>query len=246
MTTLASVQRTYTCYRGIADDTLYLQDGRPRAIFELHLPDLGLVDDDTLEVVAGELALLLHTLEFPFQLVFELVPVDLEHDAIETEHLAATRSAPITRAGREHAAFLRHLERTTPLLELRAYLVVGLEGADGSLLRQLVGQLRRGLGAVGRQLAPSALRRRLGSPAAALSGPTATELLDQRGEKAAAILDRIGADPRRLDDLEIADLLYRCWCPERARRQPLVGAGAATEKAARAAARPPTLAVGGR
>jgi hypothetical protein len=255
MTALPSVQRLHTRYGGIADDTLYLDDGRSRAIFEIQLPDLSLVDDDTLEVATARLGVFLHALEFPFQLLFRLVRVDLEEDARETERLAAARSAPIARAGREHAAFLRHLERTNLLLELRAYVVIGLEGAAGSLVQRLARRLKAAL----RRFVPAALRRRL-KVDRTLAGPSDTELLDACGEETAYALESLGTSPRRLDDLQIADLLYSCWCPERASQQPLVpvavarpiatplptssdaaatGPGAATAKAAAARARRP-------
>jgi len=254
MTALPSVQRLHTRYGGIADDTLYLDDGRSRAIFEIQLPDLSLVDDDTLEVATARLGVFLHALEFPFQLLFRLVRVDLEEDARETERLAAARSAPIARAGREHAAFLRHLERTNLLLELRAYVVIGLEGAAGPVVQRLARRLKAAL----RHLVPAVLRRRLRLDRP-LAGRSDTELLDACGEEAAYALESLGTSPRRLDDLEIAELLYSCWCPERASQQPLVpvavarpvatriptssdavtGPGAATAKAAAARARRP-------
>jgi len=55
----------------------------------------------------------------------------------------------------------------------------------------------------------------------ACPGQTDTELLDQRGAQVAVAFDAIRARPRRLDSVEIAELPYTCWCPERARRQPL-------------------------
>jgi hypothetical protein len=88
--------------------------------------------------------------------------------------------------------------------------VVGLEGAYGSLLRSSVRAIvTRLLRLLGRRARP------------AVAGPTDTELLDQRGEQIALQFAAIGARPRRLDNVEIAELLYTCWCPERARRQPL-------------------------
>src|ERR671933_374556 len=55
----------------------------------------------------------------------------------------------------------------------------------------------------------------------AVAGESQTDLLDQRGEQVALAFDAIGARPRRLDNVEIAELLLSCWCPERTRRQPL-------------------------
>jgi hypothetical protein len=96
------------------------------------------------------------------------------------------------------------------MLELHVYLIVGIEGARGSLLQALV---RPAVTWLSRRLLRRAHR--------SVAGPSDTELLDQRGEQVALELDAIGARPRRLDNVEIAELLYSCWCPERARRQPL-------------------------
>lgn len=92
------------------------------------------------------------------------------------------------------------------LLEPHVYLVVGREGTAGSLLRPIVGWFMR----------RTRRRSRL-----SVAGPSDTDLLDQRGEQVALAFDAIGARPRRLDNVEIAELLFSCWCPERARRQPL-------------------------
>ena len=218
MSLLAAVQRVYTRYRAIADDTLYLGDGRPRAIFELHPPNLSLADDDTLEAVAQQLAGVFNSLAFPIQLLFRLVAVDLDGHAADAEQTAARRGGPeLAAAGREYAALVRHLSRTLVLLEPHVYLVVDLEGARGSPLYALV----RPVVALLRGIAGWPLRRmgRRGRPAAA--GESDTDLLDQRGEQVALAFDAIGARPRRLDNVEIAELLFSCWCPERTRRQSL-------------------------
>jgi hypothetical protein len=54
-----------------------LGDGRPRAIFEVHPPNLSLADTDTLESTAQQLAVIFSSLLFAFQLLFRLVAVDL-------------------------------------------------------------------------------------------------------------------------------------------------------------------------
>jgi hypothetical protein len=50
MSALPSVQRFHVRLGGIADDTLYLADGRPRAIFAVEPGDLRLADDARREV----------------------------------------------------------------------------------------------------------------------------------------------------------------------------------------------------
>jgi hypothetical protein len=210
MRLLPAVQQVYTRYAAIADDTLYLADRRPRAIFELHPPNLSLSDDDLLESTAQQLAGVLSSLPFPFQLLFRFVAVDLEDHAAQSEHVSSSRGPELAAGGRDYAALLRHLSRTLVLLELRVFLIVGLEGAHGSFLRAalslLSGLLPRGL----------QRHRRAGG-----TGSTDTDLLDVRGAKVAGAFHAIGASPRRLENAEIAELLYTCWCPERARRQPL-------------------------
>jgi len=207
---LAAVQHIYTRYRAIADDTLYLADGRPRAIFELYPPNLSLADDELLETTARHLAVVFDSLSFPTMLLFRFVAVDLEAHAAAAERAAAARGPELARAARDYAALQRHLSRTLLLLELHAYLVIGLEGASGTLLHSLLHPLWTRLFADRR-------RHRPDSPGAA----SQTELLDERGEQVALAFDAIGARPRRLDDVEIAELLYACWCPERSRREPL-------------------------
>jgi hypothetical protein len=207
------VQRIYTRYQAIADDTLYLADGRPRAIFEVHPPNLALAADEALETTAQQLAVVFSNLPFLTMLLFRFVAVDLEQHAVEAERTAEARGRELARAGRDYAALARNLSRTLVLLEPRMYVVVGLEGTrdavGGSVLRLVRGWV------TGR------LRRRRAAHRS-VAGPSDTELLDERGERVAFAFDAIGARPRRLDNVEIAELLYTCWCPDRSRREPLV------------------------
>jgi hypothetical protein len=132
MTRLASVQRLYVRLRGIADDTLYLADGRPRAIFSVHTLDLLLLDDDELEAFTDRLEAFVRSFGRPWQLVFRLAPTDLETHAAAIDELAAARSGRLASAGRELAAFFRHLGRTTVLLQPHLY----LDGPARSLPRR--------------------------------------------------------------------------------------------------------------
>jgi hypothetical protein len=209
---LSAVQRIYTRYQAIADDTLYLADGRPRAIFELHPPNLALADDETLEATAQQLAVVFSNLPFLSMLLFRFVAVDLEQHAAAAERIAELRGHALARAGRDYAALGRHLSRTLVLLEPRVYLVVGLEGAHDGTGHSLVRLTRSWF--AGRS-------RRRGPAQHTLAGPSDTELLDERGEQVALAFAAIGARPHRLDNVEIAELLYACWCPERSRREPL-------------------------
>jgi hypothetical protein len=202
MTSLPSVQRLHTRLRAIDDDTLVLADGQPRAIFEVFPGDVTLADDEELEAHTARLAALLHGLTFPIQVLLCLIPPDLEAHAREVEAASADRGSRIAAAGRDYASLARHLDRTGSLLEPHLYVVVGLDGTRGSLLQQLLDAL------------PWMGRRRV-------PGPTDSELLDARAEQVALLLDHAGAAPVRLNDVEVALLLYRCWCPERARTEPL-------------------------
>ena len=206
MTSLASVQRYHLRLGGIADDTLYLADGRPRAIFAITTPDPRLLDDDKLEVLVMRLESFVRGLEGPWQVVFRLMPADLDAHAAALEALASGRTGRLAAAGRELGAFVRHLGRTAGLLRPELYVVVGLDGPPVGLL----GRLRAGLA----RLWPRR-RQRLGADPDA---PTPTQRLDALGEAVAAGLERLGADWHRLDDAEIADLVGRCWTPARARR----------------------------
>jgi hypothetical protein len=210
MSRLASVQRYYLRLRGVADDTLYLADGRPRAIFTVHTTDLLLLDDDELEAFTVRLEAFVRSFGRPWQLVFRLVPTDLDAQAAAIDELAASRTGRLASAGRELAAFFRHLGRTTVLLQPHLYLVAGLDTPARSLGARLHDRLRL-LTALG----PGRHRR---PTAAADVQRDATAELDELGEALAAALDRLGISWHRLNDAEIAALFGACWSPARSRR----------------------------
>ena len=213
---LPSVQRFYVRLQGIADDTLYLADGRPRALFQVETADLLLADEQARETETTRLEAFLQALRFLVQIVYRLVPTNLDDHAAETEALAATRHGRLAVVGRQQAAFLRHLGRTGNLLQPQLFVVVGLDGT----VRRLGARVRAWLVALARCLLA---RRRHAADNDSL--PSATEQLDERGETLAAALDRLGVRWQRLDNEGIATLLTACWCPDRARRQPLGPAG---------------------
>jgi len=207
---LPSVQRFYVRLQGIADDTLYLADGRPRAIFQVETADLLLADEPARETEATRLEAFLQALRFLVQVVYRLVPTTLDDHAVETEALAATRHGRLAAVGRQQAAFLRHLGRTGNLLQPQLFVVVGLDGTAQRLGARVLAQVTA--------LAKwRPARRRHAADNDPL--PSATEQLDERGETLAAALDRLGVRWRRLDNAGIATLLAACWCPDRARRQ---------------------------
>lgn len=215
MSRLPSVQRFYVRLRDIADDTLFLADGRPRAIFQVEPSDLLLADDDARETATTGLEGFLHRLHglnIPLQIVYDLVPADLDRHAGEIEALAATRTGRLAVVGRQVAAFERHLGRTGSLLQPRLLVVIGLDAVVYSPGTRLGARLAA--------LAGWRPRRR-GCTAEPNALPTATEQLDERGEAVAGALDRLGVRWRRLGDTEIAALLAACWSPERARRERL-------------------------
>ncbi len=133
MSGLASVQRYFVRLRGIADDTLYLADGRPRAIFAVQTADLLLLDDDELEAFTVRLEAFVRSFDRPWQLVFRLAPTELDAHAAAIDELAAARTGRLASAGRELAAFYRHLGRTTLLLQPHLYVVIGLDTPARSL-----------------------------------------------------------------------------------------------------------------
>jgi hypothetical protein len=97
------------------------------------------------------------------------------------------------------------------LLRPQLFVVVGLEGSRGSLFQRLLEWLP-----FGRPTQHQA---------------TETERLDERAEQVALLLDHAGVAPQRLNDDHIAELLYACWCAERARQQPLRAAASASPTA---------------
>jgi hypothetical protein len=210
MSRLASVQRYFVRLRGIADDTLYLADGRPRAIFAIQTVDPLLLGDEELEAFTLRLEAFVHSFDQPWQLVFRLAPTNLDAHAAAMDELAASRTRRLASAGRELAAYLRHLGRTSTLLQPSLYVVVGPQAPARSLALR-VKHLLRPLTA----LRPGRRRRR------AIFDETqrdATAELDELGDALAAALDRVGVSWHRLDDAEIAALFGACWSPTRTRR----------------------------
>jgi hypothetical protein len=101
---LGIVQQIVTRYGAIADDTLFLGDGQPRAMFEVYPPNLSLADDEALEAAAQQLAIVLNAPGVPIQLLFRFVAVDLEQLAIEAERAAIGRGPELARAARGRLA----------------------------------------------------------------------------------------------------------------------------------------------
>jgi hypothetical protein len=227
MTRLASVQRYFVRLRGIADDTLYLADGRPRAIFTVHTADLLLLDDDELEAFTVRLEAFIRSFGRPWQLVFRLVLTNLDAQAAALDELSAARTGRLASAGRELAAFFRHLGRTTVLLQPHLYLVVGLDAPARSLGTRLHDRLRP-------LIAFWPGRRRRATPSDDVPGDATAEL-DELGEALAAALDRLGVTWHRLADAEIADLFGACWSPSRTRRNHAT----ATQQPVASRSRPP-------
>ena len=84
-------------------------------------------------------------------------------------------------------------------------MVIGLEGARGSLLERVAAWL----GHLGR-LRPHEVREDAASD---------TELLDRRASQLAVALDGLGWNPTRLGTSEIERLFGSAWGSQRARRQ---------------------------
>ncbi len=210
MSRLASVQRYFLRLHAIADDTLYLADGRPRAIFAIQTADPLLLDDDELEAFTVRLESFVHSFDRPWQLVFRLAPTDLDAQSAAIDELAASRTGRLASAGRELAAYVRHLGRTTTLLQPSLFVVIGLQAPTRSLgmrANDLLGSLTTCWPGRHRRLTISSDLQ-----------PDATAELDELGEALAAALDRLGVIWHRLDDAEIAQLFGSCWSPTRARR----------------------------
>jgi hypothetical protein len=210
MTRLASVQRYFVRLGGIADDTLYLADGRPRAIFAIQTADPLLLGDEELEAFTVRLESFVHSFDQPWQLVFRLAPTDLDAHAAAIDELAASRTGRLASAGRELAAYLRHLGRTSTLLQPSLYVVVGPQAPA----RSLAERIKDVLGA----FTPTRPRRRRRRAIADETRRDATAELDELGEGLAAALDRLGVSWHRLDDAEIAALFGACWSRARTRR----------------------------
>jgi hypothetical protein len=200
MSRRASVQEVHLGLEDVGEGVVRLRGGRYRAVLEVGAVNLGLQGEGEQEALLTGYAAFLNGLTFPVQVLVRVLPIDVEGYLGELER-RARQDLPeeLSALARDHVTFVRRLARNRTLLERRFYLVVPAEGA--------------------------ATRARRGWPfgrgAAGPDAAAARKQLTFRCEEVERQLGRCGLAVRRLDDVELAQLYYACWCPELARVQRL-------------------------
>ncbi len=202
-----SVQTAHLGLESIDDGVLCLSGAQHRAVLEVGSVNFASQGEVEQEATVAGFAAFLNGLSFPVQILMRAVPIDLQAYLVELEHRALQYPENLAELARDHAAFLRRLARSRTLLERRFYLVVPAQ--QGS---------RRAAYPLGWPFG-----RKLPGPDATAAG----KHLTFRCEEIARQLGRCGLTARRLSSVELAQLLYDCWCPELARvqrvRRDLVG-----------------------
>lgn len=161
----------------------------------VHFRLLGATEQEA--VLAG-FAAWLNGLTYPVQVLARAAPLDLDRRLDHLERRADLELPPtLAVLAHDHAAFFRSLARDRLLLERHFYVVVPA-GDVAPRLHWPFGRRAQPLDAAG-----------------------ARRLLTVRCDDVTSGLGRCRAVARRLTSLDLAELLYACWCPERARLQRL-------------------------
>lgn len=193
----------------IARDCLVRDDGVPVAVLACHALPLTLggdVEGDE-QIERFRRTLLVETR--PVQLLIDVDTLDVEEYCVA--HAAALAGEPVVavrRLGEDHRAFMQDLAATSHLRQRHVYLVIAGIDASGTDLAQ--------------SPAGRPWRRPAGLAAAACPSEHAVRDLTDRCADWEHRLRGAGIDARRLDEADLAALLYRLLCPGLARRQPLL------------------------
>ena len=196
---LVSAQTAHVGLESIDDGVLCLSGGQYRAVLEVGSVNFALQGEVQQEATVASFAAFLNGLSFPVQILMRAVPIDLQTHLVELERRALEFAEDLANLARDHAAFLRRLARSRTLLERRFYLVVPADEGP-----------RRGAYPLSWPFG-----RKIPGPNAA----GARKQLTFRCEEIARQLGRCGLAARSLSSVELAQLLYYCWCPELARVQ---------------------------
>lgn len=206
MTRRAAVQAGRLGVEDVARDALRLGPGQYRAALEVSGLSFGLLDEEEQESLLTRYAHWLQALSYPLQFLVRVLPLDLQRHLDILEGRARRQRSPfLATLTRDHMTFMQGLARERALLERHLYVVVP-SGDDHAGPVALLG--RRGV---------------VASPAAALAQ------LAARCDDVTAGLRACRLAARRLEDDELLNLVYACWCPERARLQPLSAAHLAAQ-----------------
>ncbi|MCX6022066.1 MAG: hypothetical protein NTZ05_10125 [Chloroflexi bacterium] len=193
----ASLQTVHLGIEAIEDDTLRLVGSQYRAVLEVGSVNFGLMGQSEQEATIAGFAAFLNGLSFPMQMVVRTMPIDVEGYLRDLERRALDLPEDLASLAHDHVVFLRRMARSRTLLERRFYLVVPADNAQGTDRRRW--PFTRPAGDV----AADAVRRQL----------------TFRCEEIERQLGRCGLSIRRLNTLELMQLLASCWCPELARVQ---------------------------
>ena len=203
MTRLGSTQAAHVGVEAIADDALRLVGGEHRAVLEVSSRNFALQGEREQEATVAGFAAFLNALTHPIQVLVRVLPLDFDGYLGELDRRArrlGDSAGGLADLARDHVAYLRRLARSRTLLERRFYVVIAAQ-------------------------APVAARRRWWWPfrrrTDAADPDAARRLLTAHCDEVARQLGRCGLAARRLSTLELAQLLYACWCPELARVQRL-------------------------
>lgn len=194
------VQSAYVGIEAIEGDALHLPGGRVRAVLEVGSIPFELLDEGEKGAVVAGFARVLDSLTHPVQLLVRVVRLDLDRYLADLGERARREPSPRLRALlHDQIAHLRKTAREKVLLERRFYLVVPGEHGGGGAGR---GLLCRG-------------------DAAGATAWAKRKLLAFRCDELARLLRGCNLPCERLSGGALAQLLYACWCPERAAVQPL-------------------------
>ena len=198
----ASVQTVRLDLEAISDGVMQLRGRRYRAVLEVAGVPFGLKSDAEQEAILASFAGFLNSLSFPIQMLVRVLPLDIDGYLARLEYRARHELPErLAELALDHVAFVRRLARLRTLLERHFYIVVPAQDqAAGGCGRWLFFRRRRD---------------------AELQSKAATKQLTFRCEEMARQLGRCGLTVRRMENLELAELLYASYCPELSRLQRL-------------------------
>jgi hypothetical protein len=185
----------------IEQGVVCLRNRQYRAVLEVGSVNFRLQSDLERESIVRGFIGCLNSLTFPVQISIRVLPVDVDSYLTAVERRSReTLSPQLGDLARDHMAFMRRLARNRTLLERHFYVTVPAEDEGGRLsLWQLFGR-KKGL-----------------TP----DEETARKRLAFRCDEVLRQVSRFGLSGRRLDDGDLAELFYACWCPELAKVQRL-------------------------
>ena len=200
------VQQEHLALAAIADSIVTITDGRRRAVLEVGSVNFAAHSPaQQRELVAGYGAALA-SLTYPVQVLVRAAPLDLAPYLDEREARALQEPhEQLRRLNRNRIAFVRRLASKQTFLDRRFYLIVPADDSHP----------------VTRWRVPRPGRQRTPERRSADGDTVASQQLAARCADLASQLGRCGLTAQRLDDAELAELAYACWCPDLAQIQRL-------------------------